>query len=130
MFQNHKNNNKNNNEISSSYSKTSQHHPYYSHHKSVRPTQAHLLHAKEHKSSPASVYPSRLLPTKNPLPHNCPRAPSSMHLANSYQRGSFRNFQQRSYPSNKARQPLCIHLLFLEQHPSSNYRPFQRAPAF
>ncbi len=37
MFKNHKNNN-NINEISHSYSKTSQHHPYYSHHKSACPT--------------------------------------------------------------------------------------------
>ncbi len=46
MFQNHKNNNKNNNEISYSYSKTSQHHPYNSHHKSARPTHASSLARK------------------------------------------------------------------------------------
>ncbi|WP_375650559.1 hypothetical protein [Bartonella sp. OT172YNZD] len=43
-----------------------------------------------------------------------------MHLANSYQGGSFRNFQQISYPSNNALQPFSIHLLFFEHTPSSN----------
>ncbi|SSZ39424.1 Uncharacterised protein [Bartonella grahamii] len=125
MFQNHKNNNKNSNEISYSYSKTSQHHPYSSHHKSARPTR--LISCTQRNTNalqPLCIHPAFFQQKTHCL--SCQRVPSSMPLANSYQRSSFRNFQQRSYPSNNALQPFSIHLLFLEQHPSSNYRPCQK----
>ncbi len=58
MFQNHHHNNRNNTEISHSHSKTDHHHPTLPSSQKHSPYTPHLLHAKEHKRSPAPLYPS------------------------------------------------------------------------
>ncbi len=126
MFQNH---HRNNTEISHSHSKTDHHHPTLPSSQKHSPYTPHLLHAKEHKRSPAPLYPSTFF-----HPHclsDYPRTPFFMPFASSSQCSRFRNLQQRSYPSNNALQPFSIPLPLSRAYPSLQYRPCQkRSTAF
>ncbi len=119
MFQNHnsigQNNTEqnkrrqNNNEISSSHSKTRQHRPFCSHHKSIFPTQGppqappnthpphHTPTGLQHAPPPhrhIHTHPSCIIPLFHLPPF--PKAPLPMLLANRHQQSSFKKTSMKS----------------------------------